>query len=51
MTVIMMETIFSSDDVLKCLVASMYCAFGLFLMLFLAYKMGKAEKLKEPETV
>lgn len=47
----MMEIIFSSDVVLKCLVASMYCAFGLFLILLMAYKMGKAEKLREPETV
>jgi hypothetical protein len=46
-----METIFSSDDVLKCLVAAMYCTFGLFLLLLMVYKMGKAEKLREPETV
>ena len=47
----MMETIFSSDVVFGCLVISMVYAFGLFLILLMAYKMGKAEKLREPETV
>ncbi|GAG29421.1 unnamed protein product, partial [marine sediment metagenome] len=30
---------------------SMVYAFGLFLLLLMSYKMGKAEKLREPETV
>lgn len=47
----MMEIVFSSDVVFTCLVISMVYAFGLFLMLLMAYKMGKAEKLRETETV
>jgi len=49
--VVMMETIFSPDVVFKFLVISAVYAFALLLLLVMSYKMGKAEKLREPETV
>ena len=35
---------FSPEVVYQCLIISMVYAFGLLMMLFMAYKMGKAEK-------